>query len=496
MTSLPTRAYVGKALSALRHVHLVYYALAAMLVFLLLSHGGEALAAWPKQQQAWLNPLVVLSVGALLFVVLGIALSPAGRWRLGHAEEKPYYSTLSWLAMLFAAGMGSGLVFSGAAEPLIHQLNPPLTAQGLGDATTRSMILTFYSWGVHAWVVYALAALAVAYGAYNHNRPMVPSATLMPLNAGHALPRYLREIIDAFAIIATLFGVVVSLAHGSVHVAHGLGLEQSYGGALGVLAAISACFIVSSLSGIGRGIKWLSILNIMLALVLLLYVAVVTHMPPVMPFFHWVGGYLAALPALSLMPQYVIADENWLYSWATTYFLWWVAWAPFVGVFIARISRGRSLRSFILGMMLAPVGFSLMWFAVFGRAAQTRLGMSAANLDSMPAIAYGLLESLPMPELAVGGMALLMFVFLITSADSGAYVLAMLSNDGTHRPARRNRLLWGAVLAGLTGWMLISASGLGFMRAVMVLFAIPYLVILLAQVGALILQLWRDRHVL
>ncbi|MGH8033591.1 MAG: BCCT family transporter, partial [Lysobacterales bacterium] len=382
----------------------------------------------------WLSSLFLL---LCLFLVVG----PWGRLRLGSESERPEFSTFSWLSMLFAAGMGSGLVFWGVAEPLYHTAQSPLPGLTGLELFGTAMAVTYFHWGLHAWALYAISGLVIAWFSYRLGAAEAPSGVLESGLDGWVSPGWragLGLTANIFAIAAVVFGVAGALANGTILLDHGL--DEASGTSLPdgasyvlILASMGIAFLTSASSGIQRGILWLSNINVVLALVLLILVLWHADSGMILELL-WKGmrRYAEILPTWSVRRLVVDGNLDWSTGWTITYLLWWIAWTPFVGIFIARISRGRSLRSYILGVVGVPVLFTLVWFAVMGGGA---LAYDAAHggvlLDAVqkdytaPLFLWfsGMQGGVALSYLA----CLLLFVVLVTSADSAAYVMGMLS---------------------------------------------------------------------
>ena len=391
--------------------------------------------------------------------------------------------------MLFAADMGSGLVFWGAAEPLIHAGSPPPggPAAGTPEAVRLGLAITQFHWSLHAWAIYAVAALAVALAAR-------PGATPLP-SAPIPLPRGAHRLIDWTALVAVLFGVVASMGQALFQMGAGTeivsagGLRDGVGLQLATLALLFVAYAASALSGLRRGIAILSVVNVGLALMLMVFVIAMRPGAALAASWNSLLAYAQELPRLSVFLGEG-ARRQWASDWSLTYFLWWVAWTPFVGVFIARISRGRTVRGFVAGVVLIPSLATLLWFGAFGGAALdvqaggTDLGVS--DFATAPQAAYALLGELPLARLTQALTLLVVFLFMVTSADSGAYVLGLFGRDGAE-PGAGERLYWGAVLATLTAAAIMSAGGQSVTRAMAVAGAAPLTILLIAQ-GAIVLH--------
>lgn len=432
---------------------------------------------------------------AMLLAAMVLIVSPWGRLRLGKEDERPEFDTLSWLAMLFAAGMGSGLVFWGVAEPLTHARSQPL-----GPGTPSALAVTYFHWGLHAWAIYAISGLIVAWFGFRKDAPMTVSAPMAELLPHH--PRIAGSLGQGavlLAILAVLFGVAGTLANGVSLLRTGLdaiGLPGSFHRwvQVALLALLSVSFLASARSGLRQSIRWLSVANLALAIVLLIGLA--WQLSPADVVSMMVSGtleYLRSLPSLSFTMLEVNGSRDWSRGWTIIYLIWWIAWTPFVGIFIARISKGRTIRGFLIGVIVAPMALSLLWFAVFGGGA---ISFDAANnglLQEALSVHYTLPLFTWLDSLS-GGLALqtacviLLFIFLVTSADSAAYVLGMLSADGNPEPSNRSKLTWGMLMVVIAGGLLVG-DDVDVNKAVAIIGAIPFTVVLWLHLMALIRSL-------
>lgn len=434
--------------------------------------------------------MLLLATGSLLFC-LWLGLSRHGRRRLGREGEQPEFGTLSWIAMLFAAGMGTGLVVWGVAEPVTHAVAPPGGGTLGADSVETALVLTYLHWGLHAWAIYALCALVIAWFAFRDGRPMTVSAPLRDLGSGPAA-RAVRTLSDSLGILAVVFGVAGTLAMGMLTVRSGLG---GLGLAVDLpalpfisLAAVGAVALASAATALGQGIRILSDANILLALLLMGAVLLLGPASDLLMLFaRSVVAYLARLPELSVRLEPFPGNPQWTRDWTLTYFLWWLAWGPFVGVFIARISRGRTIRQFLSGVILVPALASFLWFAVMGGSGLARVlaegaaGPMAQAARAEPTAALGmLLGGLPAGGLLAAAALLLLVIFLVTSLDSAAYVLGMMSSGGAPTPAVWLRLTWGVLLLALAAAVL-SVATVEVARAMAILGALAYPLVLLLQ---------------
>lgn len=445
----------------------------------------------------WL--VLATATGAVLLCAALVVL-PVGQRRIGGHDARPEFRTVTWLAMLFAAGMGTGLVFWGAAEPLIHTTNP-VPSSGLAPlsdpARAAALAQTLFHWALHAWAIYAVAALAVAVfqGRGRAPLPSTPFPTLRPSRA---------RWIDWLALIAVIFGVVATLATGSLQLSAGAarllpwGLGDGVALRLLMLGLLTAAFLLSAAAGLRRGIAILSNINMGLALVLAGFVFVAGPTAVIVQTLaDSLAAYGASFVRLSTELRPPGEGRDWTRAWSLTYFLWWIAWTPFIGVFVARISHGRRIRTFLAGVVLVPSVVTLLWFSIFGGTAMWMevqgVGLGIEGQDTAQEAAYAMLDNLPFPGASQLLTVVLLFIFLLTSADSGAYVLAMFS-AGTSDPPVGERLFWGSVLAILTAAALIGAVGYSAISAFAVAGAVPLLFLLIAQGGALAVSTVRWRR--
>lgn len=459
---------------------------------------GQTVTRCVFERLDWL--IMLLMLGLLATAVL-LALSPWGRLVLGQPGERPEFSRRSWLAMLFAAGMGTGLVFWGVAEPLTHFAGAPGVVARSEGAAARALVLTNFHWGLHAWAVYATGGLVLAFFGFRHGAPYLPGAPLRQAFPGRAL-RPVAVGADFLAVLAIVFGVAGSVGmcafqiRSGLHLVAGTPANSTLVALLAVLAMVAA-YMTSALSGLDRGIKWLSNSNALLALALALFVLV--NGPSLQlsqMLVSCLGDYLVSVLPLSVSWYESPADKQWLYTWTLTNFIWWIAWAPFVGVFVARISRGRTIREFIAAVLLAPTAFSLVWFTVFGGTGlHSELhgagGLAALVGDDASRMLFALLHQLPWPRVTSWASIALVFLFLVTSVDSATFVLAMLTDGGSFNPPRRRRLAWGFGLGALGAGLMLT-DRIDAVRSISVLGAIPYSLVLVLQIISLLRALRRE----
>lgn len=436
--------------------------------------------------RAW---FIMLTASLIVITTLGLAFSPYGKVRLGADEDRPEFSTLSWLTMLFAAGMGVGLLFYGAAEPLTHyQLIEQSVGTGL--ATGHAMDVTNFNWALHAWCIYAITALVIAYYAYRKGQPGIIGTPIRYTFRHGWWVRPVAWIADLLAIYAIAIGLAGSLAIGVFQVQGGIvnlfGLDGgSTSLSLGVFAVLCVAFLVPLTMDLSKGMAALSNIAMAIAVVLMLYILLVGPTHVLMSgIVDSVGGYLSSVvrQSFATFPFFGKEFQDWFHGWTLNYMVWWIAWAPFVGVFVARISRGRTIREFVLGVVFVPSLFSLFWFGVFGG-----LGFYAAQNTDLPVVDIALnqpenttffvLDALPLGALTGALTVLAAFLFLVTSVVSAAFVLSMFSTNGNENPPVRIKLIWGAILAML-GLAMMLTGDTSTVRAIIALGAIPFVFIL------------------
>ncbi len=448
----------------------------------------------------WYYVLVV--TGFLVFVVW-LGASRFGRLRLGRQDERPRYRYVSWFALLFTAGMGIGLVFWSVAEPLSHLADPPMAQVGTPEAAREAMQFTFFHWGLHAWGVYVVVGLALAYFAHRHDLPLTMRSALYPL-LGERIHGRWGDAVDIFAVFGTMFGVATSLGFGILQVNAGLAslglLEQTTTTQLLLIAGVTAAAIVSLLLGLDKGILRLSLTNLGVATVLLVFVLVAGPTLFVLRSFpEQLGVYLQGLPELSLWTD-ASADSGWQDAWTIFYWGWWMSWSPFVGLFIARVSRGRTVREFVFGVLLVPVLLTFVWLAVFGNSGiavddATGGALSTAVAEDPAVALFALLQQLPWTAVTSTLAILLVATYFVTSSDSASLVIDLLTSGGNIDPPKLQRVFWALLEGGVAAVLLMAgAGGLQALQTAAITTALPFsLVMLLACVG-LVRALYADER--
>ncbi|GKV56213.1 glycine betaine transporter OpuD [Sporosarcina sp. NCCP-2222] len=438
--------------------------------------------------------LSVLLVLSIFFIV-----SPFGKIRLGKDEDRPQFSTVTWIAMLFSAGMGIGLVFYGAAEPLSHYAVSPATAAPNTDAAFKeSLRQSFFHWGLHVWAMYGVVALSLAFFQFRKNEPGLISATLKPI-FGKKMEGPWGILVDVLAVFATAFGVATSLGFGAVQI--NAGLNYLFGVTIGIevqfiiIAIVTVLFIMSAWTGLSKGIKYLSNTNLVLALVLLAFVVI---LGPTLLIFNMftdsIGGYLANLVQMSFRTAPLNAENReWLDSWTIFYWAWWISWAPFVSMFIARVSKGRTIREFMVGVLLAPTLLSAFWFSAFGTTAINiqREGLADLAKESTELVIFEMFHNMPWSFVISLIAVLLIASFFITSADSATFVLGMQSTYGSLTPPNNIKIIWGVIQSAIA-LILLSVNGLTALQNTIIIAALPFSFIMLLMIISLIKALNKE----
>jgi choline/glycine/proline betaine transport protein len=436
----------------------------------------------------------VFTVAVILVFTLYLGFSRFSDVKLGPDHATPDYSYVSWLSMLFAAGMGIGLMFYGVAEPLMHFLVPPTADPGTVEAAKEAMKTTFFHWGLHAWAIYAIVALTLAYFSFRHDLPLTLRSALYPL-IGDKIYGWRGDLVDVFAVTGTLFGVATSLGLGVLQISAGLHYLIDFPtttiAQVFLIAGITCVAIVSVASGLDRGIKILSEFNMILAVGLLILILILG--PTVFllkALMQNTGAYLSDL-VRNTFNLFAYQKTEWIGGWTIFYWGWWLAWAPFVGIFIARISRGRTIREFILGVLIVPTVFTLIWMTIFGNSAidmvlnqgNEMLGTLAS--DNTPIALFLFLEQFPWSSLLSVIAVLMIIVFFVTSCDSGAMVIDMLCSHGNNNTPLWQRIYWTAGV-GIIAAVLLLSDGISALQTMTIASALPFAVVLLIAMFGLI----------
>ncbi|PHM67759.1 choline transporter [Xenorhabdus stockiae] len=483
----------------------------AFLIIALVAFAGlkpELADRWFKslQQDLFVNAswFYILAVALILLSVTYLGLSRYGNIKLGPDHAEPDFSYFSWFAMLFSAGMGIGLMFFGVAEPVMHYLSPPVGTPESIAAAKQAMQLTFFHWGLHAWAIYAIVALILAFFSYRHGLPLTLRSALYPI-IGDKIYGPIGHTVDIFAVIGTVFGVATSLGYGVLQVNAGLnhlfGLPINETVQVILIIAITALATISVVSGLDKGIRILSEVNLGLAVLLL--VLVVALGPTVLllkSFVENTGGYFSEIVSKTFnLYAYEPKSSNWLGGWTLLYWGWWLSWSPFVGMFIARVSRGRTIREFVTGVLFVPSGFTLMWMTAFGNSAIDLIANKGAKelatvvQTDVSLALFNFLEYFPLPTVLSFIAMVMVVMFFVTSADSGAMVVDTLASGGAHHTPVWQRIFW-AGLMGVVAIALLVAGGLSALQTVTIASALPFSIVLLISIYGLLKALRIDAY--
>jgi choline/carnitine/betaine transport len=495
----------------------VIFGVAAVLVVAFLVWGAASTATLSEVASTVLDGIMsaggwafVLAASGFVVFALWLAFSRYGKIPLGRDGEAPEFRTVSWIAMMFSAGMGIGLMFYGVSEPLSHFVSPPPGTVAAGDpaALDIAMATTLFHWTLHPWAIYAVVGLAIAYSTFRKGRRQLISSAFAPLLGETRTEGPFGKAIDILAIFATLFGSAASLGLGALQIGAGLSLNgiPVEGKLLLVLiiGVLTVAFVCSAVTGIAKGIQWLSNINMVLAGLLALAVFVggptilILNLIPTA-----IGDYAGNLSEMAARTAATGGDATaeWLSGWTVFYWAWWISWTPFVGMFIARISRGRSIRQFVTGVILIPSAVSLVWFAIFGGAAidQQRaadptgaIGLAAESTEGQ---LFGLLGSMPLGAVLSVLAMVLIAIFFVSGADAASVVMGTLSSRGSIEPARWVVIFWGVVMGGIAIIMLLVSPGdeaLSGIQSITIIMAAPFALVMVALCVALTKDLRND----
>ncbi|MFL2503544.1 MAG: BCCT family transporter [Candidatus Azotimanducaceae bacterium] len=429
-----------------------------------------------------------MAVVALFFLfILYMAFSRYGSIRLGPDDSEPDYSYFTWTAMLFSAGIGVGLMFFGVAEPITHFAKPPVGEGGTVEAAEKAMLITYFHWGLQAWGTYIVVGLALAYFAYRKGLPLTVSSALYPL-IGDKIYGGIGNTVNILAVLGTMFGIATSLGLGVLQVNAGLnylfGLENSGFNQVMLIGLITLVATMSVVAGLDSGIKRLSQINALLAVLLLMFL--LFSGPTVLllnSFVQNLGNYLSNMVSLSFH-MYAYESTDWMGGWTLFYWAWWISWSPFVGMFIARVSRGRTIREFVIGVLLMPAGFTFIWLSIFGNSALflelagSGVGISEAVVNDMPTALFVLLQHLPWTSAVSFVAIILIVIFFVTSSDSGSLVIDIITSGGNEKAPVWRRVFW-AVSQGVVASVLLLAGGLSALQTASISSAFPFAFVML-----------------
>jgi choline/carnitine/betaine transport len=465
----------------------------------------SSLGSASSSAQEWVITNTGWSSSFFVLFVIWLAASKYGRIPLGQDGEEPEFKTVSWIAMMFSAGMGIGLMFWGVAEPLSHYGSPPPgTSKAQSDeAFQTAMATTMFHWALHPWAIYAVVGIAIAYGTFRKGRKQLISSAFRPLIGRRRAEGPIGRVIDILAIFATLFGSAASLGLGALQIGSGLqfnGWVDDPGKIVLVviIVVLTIAFIASAVTGVAKGIQWLSNINMVLALTLAAFVFIagptllILNLLPTA-----LGDYASQMTEMASRTAASGDDamKDWLAGWTVFYWAWWVSWTPFVGMFIARISRGRTIRQFVTGVLIVPSLVSLVWFAVFGGTAidiQRKSGdlIDAAGAVDTDSALFAMLDHLPLAGVTSVLVMILVGIFFVSGADAASIVMGTLSEKGSNEPSKRSVVFWGSVMGGVAAIMLVIGGdeALTGLQQITIVAAVPFVLVM----AALCVSLYKD----
>lgn len=468
--------------------------LSLSLVFILF---GTIFTDWFNETASFLLELTLTYFGSIyivsvsLFVIfcLYLMFSRYGKIRLGKDSDRPEFSTVSWIAMLFTAGMGIGLLYWGVAEPVMHYLTPPTEAASTAAAATLSMTYTYFHWGMHPWALYSVVGLGLAFFSFRKGLPTLISSVFYPL-LGDKIHSPIGRSIDIFTVFLTMIGIAQALGLSALQVGDGLqnvwGITNTVVVQITIVCVTTLIFIWSSWTGLSKGIKYLSNFNMLLAFALM---AVIMFLGPtkiiIDNFINTTGNYFAELLNMSFrLAAFNETEEEWISAWTIFYWAWWITWAPFVGAFISRISKGRTIKEFVAGVVLIPLLITFLWFSAFGGSAihfiegLGNTALASAVSSNVNSALFTFFDLFPIGNVLSVLAMVLGITFLVTSADSGVFVLSMYSSGGNLSPSNKIKVLWGIMVA-FTAIVFLVAGGLEAVKTICIVLSAPFTIIIL-----------------
>ena len=449
----------------------------------------------------WLYLIVVASFVVFLFF---LCFHKVGNIKLGKDSDQPTYKISSWFFMMFIASMGIGMMFWGVAEPIYHLMSPPFNEPPGAQAAQTAMRTSFMHWGLHPWAVYSIVGISLAYWQFRKDKPALISSTLIPLYGERGAKGWMGKSVDILAVFATVFGVAASLGFGAKQIAGGLnyvyGTPNTTAATVLIVLVLTALFICSAVSGIDKGILFLSNINIWLCIALMAFILIAGPTVFILNVFtDTTGAYLHSLLQLSFWTDPYQTNPGWLSSWTVFYWAWWLSWGPFVGGFIARISKGRTVREFIIGALFCPVLVCFIWFSIMGGTAiHFELGgnhviSEAVTVDVANAF-FAMLGQLPFPVVLCALATVLIGIFFITSADSATFVCAMMTSFGVQEPKRNLKIFWG-IVEGLVAAVLLITGGITALRTVSIVAAFPFMFVCVALMVSMYKSFMNDPYI-
>lgn len=465
------------------------------------SFGSNAQAVYDflANSFGWMFLLIIFILDIFL---IALAVSRYGRFKLGDDNEEPEFSTVSWIGMLFSAGLGVGIVFWGVAEPLTHYLHSPFPGKVAGESAESARLAmgySFFHWGISQWSIFAIAGLVVAFFQFRKKRDGLISTAMEPV-FGQAYPRPFRNLIDILAIIATVMGIATSIGLGILQIGGGLNyvfnVPNTNVTKIGITILMVCIFLGSALTGLNRGVKWLSNVNIGLGAVLLIFMLIFGDLKFILESYTLaIGDYITHFVQYSLRLDPYTGDNSWIQQWTVFYWAWVISWSPFIGGFVARVSRGRTIREFVVGVLLVPPLISFSWIAGFGGTAiQLALGgdgiANVVDKDYTVAL-FELLSKYPLSDITSALAIALIFIFIVTSADSTTHIVAGMATGGDENPKVKHKVIWGLLIGGISVAMTI-AGGLTSLQSAAVVTGLPFSIILLLMIFSLMRALRRE----
>jgi glycine betaine transporter len=454
---------------------------------------------WVTRNFGW--GFVLIAIGALVLAIF-LAVTPYGNVRLGADDDRPEFRTVSWVAMMFAAGLGIGLLFYGVAEPISHFSAPPhgMAEPGSPEATGVALETTYFHWGFNGWAIYALVGLALAYFTFRKGKPNLISATFAPLLGDRVSERPIGRTIDGLAIFATLFGTATSLGLGALQINSGLNflwdVTISNGVAIVIITIITALFVLSAVSGVEKGIQFLSNISGGVTIALMVFFLVVGPTVFIISTaIESIGGYLLHVFPMSFRTG-VSTDPEWMAAWTIFYWAWWISWAPFVGTFVARISKGRTIREFLVGVVAMPTGIGFVWFAIVGSTGIDLQTSGEANLVETVATPeltlFATLDQLPLTNVISLLVVVLIALFFISGADAASIVMGMMACRGDLEPPKIVVAVFGVLMGGIAAVMLL-VGGLTALQQGAILASVPFTFVIVGLGWSLMKALRAER---
>ncbi|WP_100408330.1 BCCT family transporter [Bacillus solitudinis] len=444
----------------------------------------------------------MLSTALFVLFVIVLAISPYGKMRLGKPDERPEFTWYSWIGMLFAAGIGVGFVFWGVAEPVLYYIDTPMGyTPGTPEAANAGLRYAVYHWALHPWAIFSVVGLTLAYVQFRKNRPALISSAFYPI-IGERVQGWAGKSIDILAVIATCIGVATTFGLSALQITGGLSyispIPNSVWTQIIIIVIVTFLFMVSAAKGVDKGIKILSNINLVVAGLLLIFVIIVGPTLFIAEsFVTTLGGYITNVVSMSLTMT-PFTDSAWLGTNTIFFWAWHIAWAPFMGLFIARISRGRTIREFMAGVLVVPSILAVIWFTTFGG---TALNLEIAGtapiadlvMENVELALFAMLGELPLSMITNGLAVLLILIFFITSADSASYVLGAMTSGGSLNPKMSVKLLWGFLIAGTASVLLLSGDGgLGALQTASIIAALPFAVIMILMIFSMLVMIGKD----